>query len=62
MRLVGRADLPVRSVVAQSRDDGSGERRPNLRDADLIVSGEPREWEAVEYVLDTASAGRPRRA
>ena len=32
----------------------------NLPQADVILSGEPREWEAVEYVFDTASAGQPK--
>jgi len=32
----------------------------NLPKADVILSGEPREWEAVEYVLDTGSAGQPK--
>ena len=32
----------------------------NLPQADVILSGEPREWEAVEYVFDTAAAGQPR--
>jgi hypothetical protein len=32
----------------------------HLPHADVILSGEPREWEAVEYVFDTASAGQPK--
>jgi hypothetical protein len=35
-------------------------RSKHLPQADVILSGEPREWEAVEYVFDTAAAGQPR--
>jgi hypothetical protein len=30
----------------------------NLQKADAILAGEPREWEAVPYTLDTWSANR----
>jgi hypothetical protein len=60
MRLVGRADATVRRVVLSPGTTDLASAVGNLRDADLLVSGEPREWEAVEYVADTSSAGAPR--
>jgi putative NIF3 family GTP cyclohydrolase 1 type 2 len=60
MRVVGKSDLPVRRVLLSP---GTTDMAGTLRDlptADLIVSGEPREWEAVEYVFDTASASQPK--
>lgn len=60
MRVVGRADLPVRRVLLSPGTTDLAGTVANLRDADLVLSGEPREWEAVEYVFDTASAGTPK--
>jgi len=59
-RTVGRPDMPVRSVyISPGTTDVPGTIR-NLARADVILSGEPREWEAVPYTLDTASAGQPK--
>jgi putative NIF3 family GTP cyclohydrolase 1 type 2 len=58
MRVVGKADMPIRRVLVSP---GTTDLHATVRDlpqADVIVSGEPREWEAVEYVFDTASAGQ----
>jgi putative NIF3 family GTP cyclohydrolase 1 type 2 len=60
MRLVGRADAPARRVVLSPGTTDLASTVADLRDADLLVSGEPREWEAVEYVADTAASGAPR--
>jgi hypothetical protein len=60
MRLVGRADAAVRRVVLSPGTTDLASTVAHLRDADLLVSGEPREWEAVEYVADTSSAGTPK--
>jgi putative NIF3 family GTP cyclohydrolase 1 type 2 len=60
MRVVGRLDAPVRRIVLSPGTTDLASTVANLRDADLLVSGEPREWEAVEYVADTAAAGTPR--
>ncbi|MEN3337703.1 MAG: hypothetical protein V7647_1379 [Acidobacteriota bacterium] len=60
IRLVGRADAPVRRIVLSPGTTDLASTVANLRDADLLVSGEPREWEVVEYVADTAAAGTPR--
>ena len=50
----------VRRVVLSPGTTDLAGTVANLREADLIVSGEPREWEAVEYVADTAVAGESR--
>lgn len=60
LRVVGRADAPVRRIVLSPGTTDMASTVANLRDADLLVSGEPREWEVVEYVADTAAAGTPR--
>jgi putative NIF3 family GTP cyclohydrolase 1 type 2 len=60
MRTVGRADTPVTRVVLSPGTTDLMTAVHSLQQADVIVSGEPREWEAVEYVFDTASAGTPK--
>lgn len=60
MRVVGALDAPVRRVFVSPGTTELASTVANLAHADLILSGEPREWEAVEYVADTASAGAPR--
>ena len=60
MRLVGRAETQVRRVVLSPGTTDLASTVARLGDADLVVSGEPREWEAVEYVADTAVSGAPR--
>jgi putative NIF3 family GTP cyclohydrolase 1 type 2 len=57
LRIIGKHEAPVRRVVLSPGTTDLASTIANLRDADLIVSGEPREWEVVEYVADTASAG-----
>lgn len=60
MRVVGALDARVRrALLIPGATDLAG-TIAGLREADLIVCGEPREWEAVEYVADTAAAGMPR--
>lgn len=60
MRVIGASDAPVHRVVLSPGTTDLASTMANLRDADLILSGEPREWEAVEYVADTASSGTPK--
>jgi putative NIF3 family GTP cyclohydrolase 1 type 2 len=60
MRTVGAAGTPVRRVVVSPGTTDLPTAVQNLPGADLIVSGEPREWEAVEYAFDSASAGQPK--
>ena len=60
MRVIGDAGMRVRRVVLSPGTTTLKTTIDNLPKADLILSGEPREWEAVEYVHDTASAGQPK--
>ena len=60
MRVVGRSDMPVRRVLLSPGTTDLLGTVADLRSADLVLSGEPREWEAVEYVADTASGGTPK--
>ena len=60
MRVIGKAGMRVQRVLLSPGTTSLQTTIDNLPQADVILSGEPREWEAVEYVLDTAAAGRPR--
>jgi putative NIF3 family GTP cyclohydrolase 1 type 2 len=60
MRVIGKAETPIQRVVVSPGTTDLPAAVQNLVHADLIVSGEPREWEAVEYVFDTTSAGQPK--
>jgi putative NIF3 family GTP cyclohydrolase 1 type 2 len=60
LRVVGTPGMRIRRVLlSPGTTDLPGTVR-NLPQADVILSGEPREWEAVEYVLDTASTDQPK--
>jgi putative NIF3 family GTP cyclohydrolase 1 type 2 len=60
MRVVGNAKLPVRRVVASW---GYASLMPGLikiasrPDVDVVICGETREWEMVEYVQDQIASG-----
>ena len=60
MRVVGNTGMRVRRVLISPGTTTLQTTVEHLPQADIILSGEPREWEAVEYVLDTASAGQPK--
>lgn len=60
LRVIGRPDMRVRRVLVNPGTTDLQTTVKHLPQADVILSGEPREWEAVEYVFDTASAGQPR--
>ena len=61
MRILGDARLPVRRVAARW---GYASLLPDLRaiaarpDIDLVIVGETREWELVEYVDDQVALGQ----
>ena len=63
MRVVGEPAMPVRRVAASW---GYASLMPRLievaarPDVDVIVVGETREWELVEYVQDQIAAGLPK--
>jgi putative NIF3 family GTP cyclohydrolase 1 type 2 len=60
MRVVGQASMRVRSVFVSPETTTLQATIRSLPNADVIIAGEPREWEAVPYVLDTAAAGNPK--
>jgi putative NIF3 family GTP cyclohydrolase 1 type 2 len=60
IRVIGNPGLRVRRVFLSPGTTSLQATIDNLPKADLVLSGEPREWEAVEYVFDTASAGQPK--
>jgi putative NIF3 family GTP cyclohydrolase 1 type 2 len=57
MRVVGDPRLPVRTV-AGNWGYASGNRAFTRPEIDVLVIGEAREWELVEYAADTITAGK----
>jgi putative NIF3 family GTP cyclohydrolase 1 type 2 len=62
MRVVGKPSLPVKRVAASW---GAGDRLQTIPlfarpDVDVLVVGEAREWELVEYAQDSITAGNPK--
>jgi hypothetical protein len=60
MRVIGSSGMRIRRVLVSPGTTSLQTTIDNLPQADVILSGEPREWEAVEYVADTAAAGQPK--
>jgi putative NIF3 family GTP cyclohydrolase 1 type 2 len=60
MRVIGKPDMRIQRVLLSPGTTSLQATIDNLPRADVILTGEPREWEAVEYVFDTASAGQPK--
>ena len=60
LRIVGNHGMRIRRVFLSPGATSLQATIDNLPRADVILSGEPREWEAVEYVADSAPAGRPK--
>jgi hypothetical protein len=58
LRVIGRPDLPVTRVVLSPGPSAPAVTFTNLATADVILAGEPREWEGVEYVQDAIAAGQ----
>jgi putative NIF3 family GTP cyclohydrolase 1 type 2 len=58
LRMVGQPGMPVRSVFVTAGGATVAGTIGSLRRADVILTGEPREWEVVPYVLDTGSTTR----
>jgi putative NIF3 family GTP cyclohydrolase 1 type 2 len=58
LRTVGEPGLGVRTVFISPGTTDLAVTVQNLPRADVILAGEPREWEAVPYALDTWAAGR----
>jgi putative NIF3 family GTP cyclohydrolase 1 type 2 len=62
MRVVGRADMTVTKVGFSAGAPGSAAQIEMLHreDVEVLLAGETREWETVEYVRDAADAGLPK--
>ncbi len=58
LRWLGRPDMPIRTVLISPGTTDLPSTVARMPRADAILAGEPREWEAVPYVLDS----RPRKA
>lgn len=58
VRLVGLADLPVRTVYIAPGGTTVPRVLEHIARADVVIAGEPREWEAVPYIADAVSAGQ----
>ena len=59
-RLVGDPKMKVRRVFVSPGTTTLPATMAALQRADAVLAGEPREWEAVPYVLDSAVAGQPK--
>jgi putative NIF3 family GTP cyclohydrolase 1 type 2 len=52
LRWIGRSDMPVRTVLLSPGTTDLPSTVARMPRADVLIAGEPREWEAVPYVLD----------
>jgi putative NIF3 family GTP cyclohydrolase 1 type 2 len=57
LRWVGQSDMPVRTILLSPGTTDLPSTIARMPGADVVIAGEPREWEAVPYVLDM----RPRK-
>src|SRR4051812_30897626 len=55
MRWTGRPDMPVRTVLLSPGTTDLPSTVARMPRPDVIVAGEPREWEAILYVLDSGA-------
>ena len=56
--MVGQSGMRVRTVYLAPGTTSLASAVTSLQKADVILAGEPREWEAIPYTLDTWSADR----
>ena len=57
LRTVGAPAMRVRSALLSPGTTDVPAVMARLKDADVVVAGEPREWEVVPYLLDGREAG-----
>jgi len=57
MRTIGPPDMRVRTVLLSPGTTDLASTVARLKGADVVLAGEPREWEVVPYVLDAREAG-----
>jgi putative NIF3 family GTP cyclohydrolase 1 type 2 len=62
MRVVGDPKLKVKKVAFVPGASGFGKetRALEISDLQVLITGEPREWETVEYVADAVTEGKPK--
>ncbi len=62
MRVVGDPKLKIHKVALVPGASGFGKetRALEINDVQVLVTGEPREWETVEYVADAVTEGKPK--
>lgn len=62
MRVVGDPKLKIHKVVLVPGASGFAKetRALEINDVQVLVTGEPREWETVEYVADAVTEGKPK--
>jgi putative NIF3 family GTP cyclohydrolase 1 type 2 len=62
MRVVGDPKLKIHRVALVPGSSGFGKetRALEISDVQVLVTGEPREWETVEYVADAVTEGKPK--
>ena len=62
MRVVGNPKLKVRKVALVPGASGFAKetRALEISDLQVLITGEPREWETVEYVADAVTEGKPK--
>src|SRR5258705_6446032 len=62
MRVVGDPKLKVRKVALVPGASGFAKetRALEISDLQVLITGEPREWETVEYVADAVTEGKPK--
>jgi putative NIF3 family GTP cyclohydrolase 1 type 2 len=58
MRVLGDPKLPVNRVITSWGYVGAGTQLISREGVDVLVCGETREWELVEYVQDMISSGK----
>jgi putative NIF3 family GTP cyclohydrolase 1 type 2 len=57
LRTLGPRDMRVRTVLLSPGTTDMPTTMAGLKNADVVIAGEPREWEVVPYVLDAREAG-----
>ncbi len=62
VRVVGDPKLKVRKVALVPGASGFAKetRALEISDLQVLITGEPREWETVEYVADAVTEGKPK--
>jgi len=62
IRVVGNPKLKVKKVALVPGASGFAKetRALEISDVQVLITGEPREWETVEYVADAVTEGKPK--